>query len=219
MKFQVPLALVAALSLAAPVATAADPVEGKDYFRINPAVPTSDATKIVVTEYFSYQCPHCYTFAKPFAAWSARLPQDAKADRAAVSIGHASWIAAGQAFYALTAMKAVPGIDDAFFGAIHRERKNLSDEASNCRAGLPGKASIASHSRKSTARSASSSRPSAPKTSLARCAYPACRRSSSTADIVVPIADDGDFRDQFALVDGLIARARRERAAAKPVSP
>src|SRR5688572_32381599 len=127
MKFQVPLVLIAALSLAAPVATAADPVEGKDYFRINPAVPTSDATKIVVTEYFSYQCPHCFTFAKPFAAWSARLPEDVKADRAAVSIGHASWVAAGRAFYALTAMKAVPAIDDAFFGAIHRERKNLAE--------------------------------------------------------------------------------------------
>ena len=88
-------ALVATLLLSAAAAQAADPVEGKDYFRINPAAPTSDATKIVVTEYFSYQCPHCFTFAKPFAAWSAGVAKDVKADRAAVSIGHATWAAAG----------------------------------------------------------------------------------------------------------------------------
>ena len=121
------LVLMAALALTSGASLAAEAVEGKDYFRVNPAVPTSDASKIVVTEYFSYQCPHCFTFAKPFAAWSARLPEDVKADRAAVSIGHASWVAAGRAFYALTAMKAVPAIDDAFFGAIHRERKNLAE--------------------------------------------------------------------------------------------
>ena len=218
MKFQVPLALVAALSLAAPVATAADPVEGKDYFRINPAVPTSDATKIVVTEYFSYQCPHCYTFAKPFAAWSARLPQDVKADRAAVSIGHASWVAAGQAFYALTAMKAVPGIDDAFFGAIHRERKNLTDEASIA-AWVAGQGidrgafekiyrsfSVQLQTKRAEDQSRKVRLPSVPSLVI-------------DGRYLVPIADDGDFRDQLALVDGLIARARRERAAAKPASP
>jgi thiol:disulfide interchange protein DsbA len=218
MKFQVPLALVAALSLAAPVAAAADPVEGKDYFRINPAVPTSDATKIVVTEYFSYQCPHCYTFAKPFAAWSARLPQDAKADRAAVSIGHASWVAAGQAFYALTALKAVPGIDDAFFGAIHRERKQLTDEAAIAawvaRQGIDRAAfekayrsfSVQLQTKRAEDQSRKVRLPSVPSLVI-------------DGRYLVPIADDGDFRDQLALVDGLIARARRERAAAKPISP
>ena len=218
MMFQVPLVLIAALTLAAPVAIAADPVEGKDYFRINPAVPTSDATKIVVTEYFSYQCPHCYTFAKPFAAWSARLAQDVKADRAAVSIGHASWAAAGQAFYALTAMKAVPGIDDAFFGAIHRERKNLGDEASIAAwvAGqgidrvafekIYGSFSVQLQTKRAEDQSRKVRLPSVPSLVI-------------DGRYLVPIADDGDFRDQLALVDGLIARARRERAAAKPVSP
>jgi len=218
MKFQVPLALVAALSLAAPIATAADPVEGKDYFRINPAVPTSDAAKIVVTQFFSYQCPHCYKFEKAYATWSARLPQDVKADRAAVSIGHSSWAAAGQAFYALTAMKAVPGIDDAFFGAIHRERKNLSDEASIA-------AWVAGHGidrgafekiyrsfsvQLQTKRAEDQSR---------KVRLPSVPSLVVDGRYLVPIADDGDFRDQVALVDGLIERARRERAAARAASP
>jgi len=218
MKFQVPLALVATLSLAAPVATAVDPVEGKDYFRINPVVPTSDATKIVVTEYFSYQCPHCFTFAKPFAAWSARLPQDVKADRAAVSIGHSSWAAAGQAFYALTAMKAVPGIDDAFFGAIHRERKKLTDEAAIADwvagQGIDRAAfekvyrsfSVQLQTKRAEDQSRKVRLPSVPSLVI-------------DGRYLVPIADDGDFQDQLALVNGLIERARRERAAVKPASP
>ena len=36
---------------------------------------------------------------------------------------------------------------------------------------------------------------------------------------LVPIADDGDFRDQLALVDALIERARREKASGKAASP
>jgi hypothetical protein len=33
---------------------------------------------------------------------------------------------------------------------------------------------------------------------------------------LVPIADDGDFRDQLAVVDALIERARREKAGSAP---
>src|SRR6187402_3591631 len=37
-------------------------VEGKNYFRIDPAQPTSSPGKIEVTEVFSYGCPFCYQF-------------------------------------------------------------------------------------------------------------------------------------------------------------
>lgn len=52
--------------------------------------------------FFSYQWPHCFKFEKPHAAG---------------------------AVYAPSAMKKVPVIDDAFFGAIHRQRLGLADEA------------------------------------------------------------------------------------------
>src|SRR5688572_25233596 len=211
------LVLMAALALTSGASLAAEAVEGKDYFRVNPAVPTSDASKIVVTEYFSYQCPHCFTFAKPFAAWSARLPEDVKADRAAVSIGHASWVAAGRAFYALTAMKAVPAIDDAFFGASHRERKNLAEAEAIAawvadqgidRAAF-GKAydsfSVQLQARRAEDMSRKLRLPSVP---------------SLVVDgrYLVPIADDGDFRDQLVLVNALIERARRERGSPRPAT-
>lgn len=212
------LASCAVLTLFLPAAMAAEPVEGKDYVRINPALPAADASKIVVTEFFSYQCPHCFTFAKPFAVWSASLPKDVKAERAAVSIGHASWAAAGQAFYALTAMKAVPAIDDAFFGAIHREHRKLTDEESIAawvaaqgidRAAFEGayrSFSVQLQARRAEEMSRKVRLPSVP---------------SLVVDgrYLVPIADDGDFQDQLVLVNALIERARRERGNAKPASP
>ncbi len=218
MKTTTRLALMTVLALASVAPQAAEPVEGKDYFRIEPAAPTSDTSKVVVTEYFSYQCPHCYTFAKPFAAWAARLPEDVKAERTAVSIGHAGWVAAGQAFYALTAMKVVPAIDDAFFGAIHRERKRLDSPAAIAawvagqgidRAAFEkayGSFSVQLQSKRAEDMSRKVRLPSVP---------------SLVVDgrYLVPMADDGDFRDQLVLVDALIERARRERGAVRSASP
>ena len=105
--------LLAVLGFTALAAGAADPVEGGDYQRIDPPVATSDANRIVVTQFFSYQCPHCDKFEKPFNAWAAKQPADVKVERAAVAIGHAAWQPAAVAYYALSSMKAVPAIDEA----------------------------------------------------------------------------------------------------------
>ena len=211
------LVLAATLSLSAGLALAADPVEGRDYQRINPPVPTSDPAKIVVTQFFSYQCPHCYKFEKPHAAWAAKLPADVKAERAAVSIGHAGWVPAAQAFYALSAMKKVPAIDDAFFGAIHGQRLGLTDEAGIAtwvaKQGIDRAEfekmyrsfSVGLQTRRADEQSRKTRLPSVPTIVI-------------DGRFLVPIRDDGDFRDQLALVDTLIERARRERAVAKPAS-
>jgi thiol:disulfide interchange protein DsbA len=218
MKTTTRLVLIATLALAAAAPQAAEPVEGKDYIRINPAVPTSDASKIVVTEYFSYQCPHCFTFAKPFSTWSAGLPKDVKADRAAVSIGHKSWAAAGQAFYALGAMKAVPAIDDAFFGAIHRERKKLGDEAAIA-AWVAGQGiDRAAFEKAYRSFSVQLQTKRAEETSR-KVRLPSVPSLVVDGRYLVPIVDDGDFRDQLVLVNALIERVRRERGTVRPASP
>ena len=218
MKIAANLALIAMLPLAAPAATAAGPVEGKDYQRINPAVPTSDASKIVVTQFFSYQCPHCYKFEESWSAWTARLPKDVKSERAAVAIGHATWAAAAQAYYALAALKAVPAIDDAFFSAVHRERRKLADEASIA-AWVAGKGvdraafeeayrsfSVQLQTKRADDQSRKVRLPSVPSLVI-------------DGKYLVALKDDGDFRDQLAVADALIERARRERAASKPAAP
>lgn len=216
MKLAIPFLLAATLVLGAPVARAADPVEGQDYFKLNPPLPPADPKKLVVTEFFSYHCPHCYKFAKPFAAWSAKLPADVKADRAAVAIGHQAWMPSAQAFYALTALKAVPAIDDAFFGAIHRERKPLADEASI--AAFAAGQGIDRAAFQNAYRSFSVQLQTKRADDLSRQArLPSVPALLVDGRYLVPIADDGDFNDQLALADGLIKRARADRApAAKP---
>jgi thiol:disulfide interchange protein DsbA len=211
------LALLAAIAFSGASAGAAEPVEGKDFQRINPPVPTSDPAKIVVTQFFSYQCPHCFKFEKPHAAWAAKLPADVKAERAAVSIGHAGWVPAAQAFYALSAMKKVPAIDDALFDAIHRQRLGLTDEAGI--AAWVGKQGIDRAEFEKMVRSFSVQLQVRRADELSR----KIRLPSVPAIVVdgrylVPIRDDGDFRDQLALVDTLIERTRRERTAAKSAS-
>jgi thiol:disulfide interchange protein DsbA len=218
MKIATRLAFMATLALATAAVEAAGPVAGKDYFPIDPAVPTSDASKVVVTQFFSYQCPHCYKFEKTYATWSAGLPKDVKAERAAVSIGHATWAPAAQAFYALTAMKAVPAIDDAFFGAIHRERKPLTDETAIA-AWVAGQG-IDRATFEKTYRSFSVQLQTKRADDQSRkVRLPSVPSLVVDGRYLLPIADDGDFRDQLALVNGLIERARRERATARPVSP
>ncbi len=211
------LALLATIALSGAAAGAAGPVEGKDYQRINPPVPTSDPARIVVTQFFSYQCPHCYQFEKPHAAWAAKLPADVKSERAAVSIGHAGWVPAAQAFYALSAMKKVPAIDDAFFGAIHRQRLGLTDEAGI--AAWVAKQGIDRAEFEKMARSFSVGLQVRRADELSRkVRLPSVPTIVIDGRYLVPIKDDGDFRDQLVLVDTLIERVRRERAVAKPAS-
>jgi len=213
MKLAAPFLLVATLALGVPAARAAEPVEGQDYFKLNPPLPPADATKLAVTEFFSYQCPHCYKFAKPFAAWSAKLPADVKADRAAVAIGHQSWMPAAQAFYALTSLKAVPKIDDAFFGAIHRDRKPLADEASIT--DFVAGQGIDRAAFQNAYRSFNVQLQTKRADDLSRQArLPSVPALLIDGRYLVAISDDGDFNDQLALADTLIRRARSERAAA-----
>lgn len=217
MKFAATLALLATIAVPGAVAGAAEPIEGRDYQRINPAVPTSDPARIVVTQFFSYQCPHCYKFEKPHAAWAAKLPADVKPERAAVSIGHAGWVPAAQAFYALSAMKKVPAIDDALFGAIHRERLGLTDEAGI--ANWVAKQGIDRAEFEKMARSFSVQLQVRRADEQSRkIRLPSVPTLVIDGRYLVTIRDDGDFRDQLALVDTLIERARRERASAKPAS-
>jgi thiol:disulfide interchange protein DsbA len=214
MKFPAVLALLAASAMLSPPAGAAGPVEGRDYQLIRPAVATSDPAQVVVTQFFSYQSPHCYKFEKTWVAWSASLPKGVKAERAAVAIGHASWAAAAQAFYALSALKAVPAIDDALFGAIHRERKPLADEAAIA-AWAAGQGIDRGEFEKAY-RSFSVQLQTRRADDLSRkVRLPSVPSLVVDGKYLVPIADDGDFRDQLAVVNALIERARREKPAAR----
>lgn len=218
MKYAAQLALLATLTFAGFAAGAAEPVEGTDYVPVEPPVATSDSSKVVVTQFFSYQCPHCYKFEKSFTDWAHRQPADVKVERAAVAIGREAWMPAATAFYALLSMNQVPAIDEAFFGAIHRERKPLADEASIAdwvaTQGIDRAKFLAAYRsfgvgvkvKRADALSREVQLPSVPTLVV-------------DGRFLVAIADDGDFKDQLAVVDALVERARRDRAAVRKSSP
>jgi len=200
----------AAIAALLSVPALAAPVAGKDYEEIKPPQETSDPSKIVVTEFFSYQCPHCFRFAKPYAAWAAKLPSDVKSERVAVSIGHEAWVPAAQAFFALSAMKKVPAIDDALFSAIHRQQLRLDTEAALTdwvrRQGIdPAEFTRAYRSfsvklnmKRADDLSRSYRLPSVPTLAI-------------DGRYLVPISDDGNFNDQLDIVNALIDQARQAR--------
>jgi len=202
---------IAAIAVLLTAPAFAAPVASTDYQPVNPPQATSDPSKIVVTEFFSYQCPHCFRFAKPYEDWIAKLPADVKAERVAVSIGHQTWLPAAQAFYALTAMKKVPAIDDALFGAIHRQRLQLDTEAALTdwvgRQGIDQAAftqayqsfSVKLNMKRADDLSRSYRLPSVPTLAI-------------DGRYLIPIADDGNFNDQLEIANALIEQARRNRS-------
>ncbi len=95
-------------------------VEGKNYFLIQPAQPTSHPDKVVVTEVFSWACPACNRFAPfadairrslpKYAVWTY-LPAGFRPDE--------DWPVFQRAYYAAVAMGVdTPKIHDAMFNAI-----------------------------------------------------------------------------------------------------
>jgi len=114
------------LVLIGTIAGAADLKKGRDYLVIQSAAPDKSPT-IVVTEFFSYQCPHCFAFSQPLREWSARLPADVKFERESVSIGHEAWVAIARSYYALRSIGKLEALDAEIFSAIHQKGARLNE--------------------------------------------------------------------------------------------
>ena len=120
----------AALVLCAFAASAQDLQPGRDYDAITPPQPTDDASKVVVTEFFSYACPHCFSLNPTLTIWENRLPKDVRFERVAVVFGKgATWQKLAQVYYALNAIGKAEQLSPAVFGAIHVEGADWQTDA------------------------------------------------------------------------------------------
>lgn len=96
---------------------------GKDYQLINPPRPPA-GDKVVVTEVFSYACPHCAHF-QPYAEdLKAKLPAGAQFDLLP-AVFNPAWEPFARAFYTARAMGLVDKTHQALFDAIHRDHQPL----------------------------------------------------------------------------------------------
>ncbi len=94
-------------------------IEGKQYFLIEPAQPTSHPGKIEVTEVFSYGCPACNGFHSTVDQIARSLPSNAVMNYLAASFRpDENWPMYQRAFYAAQALDLVGKTHDAMFDAV-----------------------------------------------------------------------------------------------------
>jgi len=208
MSRRVPLVLAGLLSLT----SQAQPIAGLDLIEIRPPQPTTDPERIVVTEFFSYQCPHCNSFDPALRRWVGALRDDVLFERVAVSIGRPSWVPIARAFYTLEAVGELERLDAAIFRAIHVEGARLYDKESVLAwmktQGIDGgefsetydSFGIDTFVRRAEQVSSAHKVFSIPALSL-------------DGKYLVPIVDDGTFERQLAGVGELIERLRAEKQA------
>ena len=124
------LGAAAALAVAGGArAQGATPVEGKDFVRLpTPAPVAAPAGKVEVVEFFSYGCPHCYSFEPLLEPWIKKLPADVAFRRVPAAF-NASWEGLAKIYYALEATGQVEAMHKRIFAAIHVQRQKLDKEA------------------------------------------------------------------------------------------
>ncbi len=115
-------------AVAAAPAFAAELKEGRDYATISPPAPTDATGKVEVTEFFSYQCSHCYQFEPTLAKWvKGTMPKDVAFRRVPV-VFRDSWAPTAKIYYTLEALGEVERLHLETFDAMHFERIDLNNE-------------------------------------------------------------------------------------------
>ncbi len=109
-------------------AAAAAPVEGRDFVRLGSPVAVPAGGKIDVIEFFSYGCPHCYSFEPMLEQWVKRLPPDVAFRRVPATF-NPTFEGYARLFYALEATGQVEALHKRVFAAIHVQRQRLDKEA------------------------------------------------------------------------------------------
>lgn len=121
-------AILAALGLCLALgAAAAELKDGRDFRLISPPL-AADKSKIEVTEFFWYGCPHCFDFEPVLAAWVRKLPADVVFRRVPAIFPNNKWMPGARLFYTLEAMNLVEKLHADVFNAIHVERQRLDEE-------------------------------------------------------------------------------------------
>jgi len=100
--------------------------EGTHYVELTIPVKVRDSSKIEVTEYFSYGCPHCYQFEPLLTNWQKSVPSDVVFNRTP-AIWNQDYQVYAQTYYAAEAMKITDKMHLPLFDAIQNQRRRLND--------------------------------------------------------------------------------------------
>jgi thiol:disulfide interchange protein DsbA len=121
--------IAAALLLVGTAVAAQQPQSGRGYTEVIPPQPTSDASRVVVTEFFSYACPHCFAFDPTVTQWASKQADDVLFERVAVVLGRQPWQKPSQIFYTLKSIGKAEELGPAVFDALHVELADWRTDA------------------------------------------------------------------------------------------
>ncbi|MCL4801410.1 MAG: thiol:disulfide interchange protein DsbA/DsbL [Burkholderiales bacterium] len=119
--------LALCLAVAGAPAGAQQFAAGADYTVLDPAIPTDNAAKIEVVEFFWYGCPHCYELEPRLAKWVQTLPKDAEFRRVPAPFNN-QWAIAGRVYYTMESLGVVEKLHTALFDAIHKDGLRITNE-------------------------------------------------------------------------------------------
>jgi thiol:disulfide interchange protein DsbA len=103
--------------------SAAVSAQGPGYSELKPArQPAQDGVE--VREFFSYGCPHCFTFMPLFEAWKKTAPEQVKVVRTPV-IFQESWKPLAEAYYVAESLGVLDKIHQPLFEAIHVKNRRF----------------------------------------------------------------------------------------------
>ena len=94
--------------------------EGVHYELIEPKVHTGISDQIVVTEFFSYGCGHCYNFEPLLESFETRLPEGVVVQRTPVVFNNnAGMKLLAKTYYTAQVLDVIDPMHGAVFNAVH----------------------------------------------------------------------------------------------------
>lgn len=101
---------------------------GKEFQELPFPPPVETGAKIEVREFFWYGCPHCYTLEPALKGWLKRRPANVEFIRTPGAAPH--WLIHAQTYYAFEALGILDKLHEPMFRAVQADRQALRDEAS-----------------------------------------------------------------------------------------
>lgn len=118
------LALLLALGTGA---QAAPPVAGRDYLVLEPARPTAPG-RIEVLEFFYYGCPVCYEAQPHLSRWKQGAAPDVDLRRVP-AVNNESWLLLARAYFALEALGELQRLHWPLYDNHHFDDRRLDEES------------------------------------------------------------------------------------------
>ena len=109
-------------------ASPASPVNGVDYRTLDKAQQTNSGTKIEVTEFFWYSCPHCNAFEPALEEWVKKQGNNIVFKRVPIAFRE-SFAPQQRLYYTIEAMGKTDELHKKIFQAIHGGRQSLDTDA------------------------------------------------------------------------------------------